>query len=302
MDGRIGKGERERRGGLEGGERFGKVDGRVGKRDTRVRKGDGRVGKREGGWKGGGEDLKGGEGGKGWKGMIGLKRGMGGLEIGGLGGGMGGLGRGGLGRGRRLGRGMGMGELGRGRGRLAGGGEGWKGEWKIWKGGWEGALEGWEGGGLGRGHGMAGLGRGGLGREVPHLQHLLGCLYLLLPGEEDEDVSGRLTHVDLEHGHHGRVQIVRLRSLEHNHVCLSIHISVSFAYFGVKCCVCSSPPPWVVCSVRLSCGFGDAGGSIFYLCGTPVLEFPAMFFYINVKKILPFRILPLDVRIFWHTF
>ena len=48
---------------------------------------------------------------------------------------------------------------------------------------------------------------------MTHEEHLLGGLDLLLPGEEDEDVAQRLGDVDLQHGHHHGVEVVRLRRL-----------------------------------------------------------------------------------------
>lgn len=51
-----------------------------------------------------------------------------------------------------------------------------------------------------------------------HLQHFCRRFDLLLAGEEDEDVAGRLRGVDLQHRHHGGVDVVRFRRLRVEHV------------------------------------------------------------------------------------
>ena len=47
-----------------------------------------------------------------------------------------------------------------------------------------------------------------------HQQHFIGCFNLFLSGQEDQDVSLGLRHMDLENGHHRCIQVVRFWRLQ----------------------------------------------------------------------------------------
>ena len=49
---------------------------------------------------------------------------------------------------------------------------------------------------------------------LTHQQHFIGCFNLFLSGQEDQDVSLGLRHVDLENGHNRCVQVVRFWRLQ----------------------------------------------------------------------------------------